>query len=320
MSEAGLSDPLIDAVWPTWWSDEAFPSDSAKAELRFSIARKLGLSATSLLHDEVQFAWKDEARFKNLSNETDGEKAALTSFGMSVARLLIGAIRSDAELHTSQALDVRNAILKGKQFVDLQSLIATCWSFGIPVIHLRLFPLIAKRMHAMAVNVAGRHAILLGRDARYPAPIAFTLAHEIGHVMLGHVTAQSPIIDVGAPWQSEIRDREEEEADGYALELLLGDRNLDIQTSSRRFSARQLADSALTEGPPRRVEPGTLALCLGYKQKKWAIANNSLTYIYSEEKPVWQQVNGIAAHQLNFTEINDDSADYLRKVIGINDG
>ena len=89
LKEAGLSDPLIEAAWPAWWSDEALASQSAKAELRFTIARKLGLNPRSLLHDEVEFIWKDEARFKHLSNETDGQKWALTSFGMSACRILV---------------------------------------------------------------------------------------------------------------------------------------------------------------------------------------------------------------------------------------
>ncbi len=40
----------------------------------------------------------------------------------------------------------------------------------------------------MVVNADGRFAILLGRDASYPAPVAFTLAHELGHVMLAAKT------------------------------------------------------------------------------------------------------------------------------------
>ncbi len=199
LKEAGLSDPLIEAAWPAWWSDEAISSQSAKAELRFTIARKLGLNPKSLFHDDVEFVWKDEARFKHLSNETEAQKAALTSFGISVCRLLVRSLPVEHAVGDVGALELRQSILRSKSFIDLQALLATCWAIGVPVIHLRVFPLEAKRMHAMAVKAAGRHAILLGRDAHYPAPVAFTLAHEIGHVMLGHIAASSAIIDVGDP-------------------------------------------------------------------------------------------------------------------------
>ncbi len=42
LKEAGLSDPLIEAAWPAWWSDEAFSSQSARAELRFTIGASWG--------------------------------------------------------------------------------------------------------------------------------------------------------------------------------------------------------------------------------------------------------------------------------------
>ena len=174
---------------------------SAKAELRFAIARKLGLSPKSLFHDEVEFVWKDEARFKHLSNETDEQKSALTSFGMSICRILMQATQVAVGLDGINALELRKSILQNKPFVDLLSLLATCWAIGLPVIHLRVFPLEAKRMHAMAVKVANRHAILLGRDAQYPASLAFTLAHEIGHVMLGHIASSWRSLTSATRWR-----------------------------------------------------------------------------------------------------------------------
>ncbi len=319
LKEAGLSDPLIDAAWPAWWSDDAFSSQSAKAELRFAIARKLGLSPKSLFHDEVEFVWKDEARFKHLSNETDEQKSALTSFGMSICRILMQATQVAVGLDGIDALELRKSILQNKPFVDLLSLLATCWAIGLPVIHLRVFPLEAKRMHAMAVKVANRHAILLGRDAQYPASLAFTLAHEIGHVMLGHIASSSAIVDVGDPMEMPRGDREEEDADRYALNLLLGTPEPVIQTNISRFNSTQLAQAVLEQGPPQQMEPGTLALCLGFAKGVWPTAIGALRYIYSEEKPVWQEVNRIAERQLDLASLSDDSADYLRKVMGIGD-
>src|SRR6185295_17079759 len=137
-----------------------------------------------------------------------------------------------------------------------------------------------------------RHAVLLGRDASYPSPIAFTLAHEIGHIMLGHVTS-SAVIDLGDPFGPTQGDAEEEEADNYAIELLLGTNQPDIQTNKPQFNSTELAHAALDQGPNLRIEPGTLALCVGYQKNLWALANAALQQIYSEQKPVWQEVNNI---------------------------
>src|SRR5438552_3698915 len=130
LKEAGLSDPLIEAAWPAWWSDEAFSSQSARAELRFTIARKLGLSPKSLFHDEVEFVWKDEARFKHLSNETDRQKAALTSFGISVCRMLVRSLTTKPVAGSIGALELRKSILQSRPFTDLQGLLAACWAIG----------------------------------------------------------------------------------------------------------------------------------------------------------------------------------------------
>lgn len=320
LKEAGLSDPLIEAAWPAWWSDEALSSQSAKAELRFTIARRLGLNPKALFHDEVEFVWKDEARFKHLSNETDDQKAAITSFGISVCRMLVRMLTTEPAAVGVGALELRMSILQSRPFIDLQGLLAACWAIGVPVVHLRVFPLDAKHMHAMAVKAAGRHAILLGRDAHYPAPVAFTLAHEIGHVMLGHIAASSAIIDVGDPLGPSQGDTEEEEADRYALELLLGTPRPEIQTNVKRFNSAQLAQAVLDHGPAQRIEPGTLALCLAYANDVWPVANAAMPYIYTEQKPVWHEVNRIAAGELDLAALSDDHGDYLRTIMGISDG
>lgn len=317
LREAGLSDPLIEAAWPAWWSEDALASQSAKAELRFTVARKLGLSPKALFHDEVEFAWKDEARFKRLSNETDAQKAALTSFGISVCRIAARATQGTAAHGVLKPLDLRSAILASNEFIDLSALLGTCWAIGVPVLHLRLFPLAAKRMHAMAVKVPARHAILLGRDAHYPAPVAFTLAHEIGHIMLGHIAASSAIIDIEDPLEEPSGDPEEDQADRYALELLLGTSEPDIRTSVSRYNARQLAQAVLDEGRSLHIEPGTLALCLGHATKAWPLVNAAMQHIYSEKKPVWQEVNRLAAKELDASALSDDDADYLSNVMGL---
>ena len=140
LKEAGLSDPLIDAAWPTWWSDEAFSSQSAKAELRFAIARKLGLSPKSLFHDEVEFVWKDEARFKHLSNETDTPESC-PHFFRDIRLPSPGAfVATGSRSRGHPGLGTAGFHSQIRPFIDLQALLATCWAIGVPVIHLESSP------------------------------------------------------------------------------------------------------------------------------------------------------------------------------------
>jgi hypothetical protein len=41
----------------------------------------------------------------------------------------------------------------------------------------------------------------------------------------------------------------------------------------------------------------------------------SLRFIYTERKPAWREVNGIANRQLDWETLSDEAADYLRKVM-----
>jgi hypothetical protein len=314
LREAGFSRAAIKAAWPSWWTGEADESPSGRAELRFALARRLGLEPKPLLGERVEFVWNDEAKFKHLSAEGEAQKAALTSFGMSVGRLLLRATPAPAtEIAPPDIL--RAAILAGNPFVDLSSLIATCWALSIPVIHLRVFPLQAKSMHAMVVKVDDRFAILLGRDAGYPAPVAFTLAHELGHVMLGHLADAPALIDLKDPALARDGDEQEEEADRFALTLLTGSSEPDIQTNLDRFNAPTLAAAVLDAAPRYSVEPGTLALCLAHRRHAWPVAMSALQFIYSERKPAWREVNGIADGELLWDELGDEAAHYLRNVM-----
>jgi hypothetical protein len=317
---AGLSDRAIDAAWPAWWSESAAGSKSAQVELRFTVARRLGISPRSLSEDgRVEFVWGDRARFKHLTQEDEAQKSILASFGTAIGRTLIQATEHEVQATDLSAEALRISLLQNMEFVDLRGLLAMCWALGIPVIHLRVFPLEAKYMHAMVVRSGGRFAILLGRDAQYPAPVAFTLAHEIGHAALNHIAAESALVDLGDPADDPDSDEEESEADGYALKLLTGTPQPNIQVNMESFGARQLADAVLIAAPAHHIEPGTLALCYAYRTKHWEKAQAALRYIYNERKPVWREVNQVATQQLRWQQLPEDSIDYLRSIMGVMD-
>ena len=201
------------------------------------------------------------------------------------------------------------------RLVDLLSL---CWSTGIPVVHLRVFPWPQKRMAAMTVQVKDRSVILLGKDSMYPAQIAFYLAHELGHIALSHLTADRVIVDLEpqTPGLDE-EDLEEVAADRFALELLTGDPRPTVLPSGARYSARELARVALASAEELKVEPGTLALCFGYSTNDWPTTNASLKRIYSSPKHVWNEVNNLAQTQLSMDRVPSDSIDYVNALLGV---
>lgn len=322
LRELGLSDAAITAAWPGWWSDEADASSSARAELWFSVARRLGLDPRSLFDEgRPRFLWQDEARFKHLSVEGDVELAGITSFGRAVAATLVLAAPSPgATISGVSAQLLRRELLGAKQpYVRLLDLLALSWGAGVPVAHLRVFPWTQKRMAAMSVSVGEHCAILLGKDSVYPAPIAFYLAHELGHIALGHVDSDRLIVDLEEERPSLANDDEEEQAaDAYALEVLTGQPSPTVLPDElgARPSARELARIAVGAADSLGIEPGMIAQCFGYSTGDWRIATGALKTIYTAQKPVWQEVNAVARRQLLLDELSADASEFLGAVLG----
>ncbi len=294
-------------------------SPSANAELRFALARKLGLAPRPLLGERVEFVWKDRARFKHLGAETEADQQVLSSFAMSVGRLLTRTAPSGKGFHGISAEELRQSILKSSQYVDLRTLLAACWGLGVPVVHLRVFPLTVKAMHAMVTGVGDVAAIMLGRDASYPAPLAFTLAHEIGHIALGHVLSGTALVEVEDPAQAKDHDQEEQAADAYALTLLTGSPSPEITTEFDRYNAPTLANAAIKAGPLHRIEPGTLALFVGHLQGNWPVVMTALRMIYPHPVQIWKAVNALACEEINWEALVDDDKDFVRALLNADD-
>jgi hypothetical protein len=167
----------------------------------------------------------------------------------------------------------------------------------------------------MTVRIGRTYAILLGRESRFPAQVAYILAHELGHVALRHVVDTPALMDVEDPLKSPAVDEEEVAADRFALELLTGHQQLDISANVETFSARQLADAALRQASQEAIEPGILALCLGHATGKWRQAFGALKIIPPGEVDVTTELNGIARDQLGWSSLPFEARDYLNTVM-----
>jgi len=315
---AGLSRAAVDAAWPDWWSDQAEASVSARTELRLAVARNLGLAPKALVGERVDFVWRNRARFKHLRAEDEVPLAVLNSFGVSVGRSLIEATERNGDMVGLSASDLR-ALLLDMGVPDLPGLLTVCWAIGVPVAHLRVWPLTQKAMHAMVVGQHGRHAILFSREASYPAMVAFTLAHEIGHIALGHVPADDVLVDAEDPAGVADHDDEETAADRYALEVLLGDADREILIDFDTFNHAELADAVLRASPQYGIDPGTLALAVAYRRNAWPVAMAAMKLIQPEPVAVSDLVNNVARTQLDLDRLGSDSAVFIERTLGIGD-
>jgi len=277
------------------------------------------LDPRSLLADnrEPEFVWQGQARFKNLTTGNRLERDAIASFGTAIASLLLAATPGDGRLSRITAAGLRQLVLQQSRYVGLTDLLSISWALGIPVVQLTVFPGPRKRMAAMSVRVGERYAILLAKEAVYPAPIAFYLAHELGHVALGHFQDGAVVVDFEEARPTLASDDPEElAADRFALELLTGQPDLKVVPAIAHSTASELARVVLVSAPDLQIEPGTLALCYGYSTRKWATANAAMKLIYLAPRPVGQEVNRVARLQLHLAELPMDGADYVAAVMG----
>lgn len=316
LRRAGIANAAIDAVWPQWWSEDAGQSLSATAELTYTVARRLGLSPSALFDGSTKFLWRDDTKFKNLGTSTERDQAILAAFAVAIARCALGATRSVQLPNLPDVHTLRETILKQGRLVNALELLTFCWSLGIPVLQLRVFPLRQKRMHAVTVHEHGRYAILLGYETKYYAVVAYILAHEIAHILLGHLEHSTSLLEIGDPLTPEDVDDEEAEADQLALTLLTGMANPQISSSTESYTATQLAHASQEAAGPARIDPGVLALCLGHTTRKWAQSYGALKIIPPGEQDVGERINGIAASQLDWQAISYANREYLGRVIG----
>jgi hypothetical protein len=259
-----------------------------------------------------------------LTAADETERAGIESFGRSVATAISTAAGPPtADLGGRSPAQIRDLLLGDeKPHVGLTDLLVLSWSIGIPVVHLRVFPWPQKRMAAMAVRIEDRSYILLGKDASYPAPIAFYVAHELGHIALSHVAPDEALVDMDAGDPViPVGDNEEAAADAFALELLTGwPEPKVLPAEPGTHSAGELARTAMAAGKELRIEPGTLALCFGYSTGDWPTAYASMRRIYDEPRPVWQLVNRMAFRELALDDAPADAAEFIEVVLGRGDG
>lgn len=316
LREDGLTDRAVDAVWPAWWSADAEGSVSATAELRYTLARRLGLSPSTLFADRPEFVWRHDARFKNLGDLSSQAAAVLASFCVGVGRHLVGAAPDPrVSVDLSSATRLRHQILQDYGVVNLHSLVAWCWVAGIPVVQLRLFPLRQKGMHAVATRAGHRHTVLIGRESQFRAQAGFWLAHELGHIGLGHVEAASALLDIEDP-VAHGGDSEERAADAYALALLTGSESPAIDTGGVRYTSAQLANAVRKSATQYDIDPAVLALCTAYVDGTWKEGFGALKYLYDEED-VGRTLNDVAMTQVTLEALGVDNERFLRSVLGL---
>jgi transcriptional regulator with XRE-family HTH domain len=156
----------------------------------------------------VRVAFKTGSASKRKSSPIERLARTVSELSVSSCDEVVGRVPDDPNKIRSQVLEDSNAI-------TLESLMRWAWRNGIVVV-----PMAGPGFEALSWYAAGRPVVVLKLSRDLEVYWLFTLAHEIGHLGLGHVAEKTGLVEIDEPGRVE-GDREEEEANTFARKLLV---------------------------------------------------------------------------------------------------
>ncbi len=324
LSKIGLPTKFIrDKGLPDWWDEEFETHPGAAMEAAAYVSRRFNLDIASLLKPETTpFFKKVDTKFKQKQNTQEPQQLLVAqNITSRVAEMVAYTCLKSLKSLPSSAELVHKEILKNDQYVSLDGLLEFCWNCGIPVIHFDKFPSFQNnhKFDGMVGYFYERPVIIIALNSSSAARLLFILAHELGHIIKGHVN-NIPIVDKNI--DPDNSDNEEIEANEFAVELLLGKPGIGYYTP-RRFNGENLAKYAQQISERDSVDPGVVVLNYAWskasretdKKNKnilWATAYKALKFIKGDSVDVHSKINNYAKSHLNLEKLDEDSQDYLK--------
>jgi hypothetical protein len=323
VANLGISRAQARRLLPAWWAPEMEKAEDGAAELALLLSRRLSLDAAALLKGrlEPKGAVKSVAYKHSVGVETDTLRA-VTFMASSLAQTVSAAMRVPYRPLPSHLTVIREQTRQaGNGTLGFGGLLKLCWSHGIPVIPLKNLPVGMRKMDGAALLVGDRPAIVLAKRKSSKAWLSFILAHEVGHIALGHLRPGSTIIDVSlqesATYSAESsEDKDEAAADDFALSILGGEEAANaINQWPPATSPVELAVEARAAGAVLRLEPGHLILRHAFNHKRWMEAVMALNFLSEDMDPQASLLTALMQH-LDLSNIAADLQDLITEVTG----
>jgi hypothetical protein len=282
----GFDRPYVQRfLLPDWWQDTmaAVPANRALAEI--SIAQVLGIPLPELRDPSrtLRLEAPVGVRFKRPADTAASELDAAIALAQRAASGLVGCVRSLPDFAGPvSASELRTRVMSRAGDVDLDALVQAAWDHGVAVIPLPHLPPKARRFTAAALLCGARRVVVLASRRDAPPWLAHDLAHELGHVFLGHVSEASPVVVETQP-EEPVSEQEDHEAaaNRFALELLTGYPAIEIGRVEGVDKKRLAKIDARFRGE-WRTAPGVVALLWGYRAGRMGVANGALQLLHQD--------------------------------------
>jgi Zn-dependent peptidase ImmA (M78 family) len=269
---------LRTVVLPDWWEDSLAEDATSRVQIELRVAQRLSLPLSHVA-DPSRPLHLPTATSVRLKRAKAGTERSDVTPGIIAARnavsLVLPHLRNVPPLPANlTAAELRRRILATNRAVDLGALAEACWTHGIAVFHFAPLPKAAKKFAGMAYYEGDRPVIVLASGYDAPPRQAFHLAHEIGHVLRGHVKPGGDVL-ADADLDTATEDAHEHEADGDALQLLSGQRTPAFKTLFG-LTAPKLRDAAQHYQEKHEVHAGSVALIYGKTANRMPVAAAAL--------------------------------------------
>ncbi|HGG8808201.1 TPA: ImmA/IrrE family metallo-endopeptidase [Enterobacter hormaechei subsp. hoffmannii] len=318
ISKAGFNTAFINKLLPSWWDDGLADTPSGRQYASLHLARVFSLSPESLKDssDAACFNLGGNHRFKHRVNLGEEDLNVATAVAYSAARIVAENFRIpfNQDLKLSWQT-IRQDLLKAKCWVDLPTLVQFCHSVGIPVVYIKNFPKGAAKMAGLALSISGRPVIVLSQVKTH-GYMLFDLAHELGHIAMGHLNDQNGGVHVDRKIEAQSTDNLEVEANRFAFGLVGGKETLRIAPTRGYLTGPRLADAALSYGKEHGIEPTHVALNYGHNLGHWGVAVNAVKIICSGQPSDQIVVNKLMMSALDEETINEDDLEILTALCG----
>lgn len=318
LSKIGLNQHYVkNNGLPSWWNDELNDKPMAVLEGAGYIADHLNLNLESLLVEEnIRFNSSPPTKFKQHNSRNQDHPYLAQALASRVAELTAYGTEANFTSLPTDVKKIRAEILTNHTTVNLKSLLEYCWSKGIVVVYFNNFPPKIKKFAALIQWKFNSPVIILSSKYKYSARLAFDLAHELGHLALGHLK-EGILVDEKIKYDCNQNDDDECQANKFATQLLLGDCDncLEDQGIFHHNQLIKYAQLICQQNPHVHVD--SIVLNYGWHTKKnWGFVQKALKKLDSLANGQ-QIVNEYLADRLDWDKFNDESYEYLEKVLGV---
>jgi hypothetical protein len=325
LRDLGLTKGQVASLLPAWWTPEIAATEAGLWETAVLLGRRLSIDSPALVAGEVRpIAGIEATRYKHTVRVTPLQLRAATLMATSLARAVVESmLPSTGGALPQAASSIRDSILAMTgAIISFDTLVDYCWSHGIPVIPLPNVPHGVKKMDASAIRVDGRPAIVISIRNNSKAWLSFLVAHELGHLCLGHVSPNASIVEGSISDSADFdvggeTDQQELQANAFAHELM-GGHEIDqiIERWARDLPAVSLATSAMADARPLRTAPGHLILRHAFLTRQWPEARSALNFL-SDDLDAQSTLVERLSREIDTAQLADDLQDYVERLTGV---